>query len=279
MFASVAKWQSFLQGAAGSADDRNGAVTEAEENMTELDSSAVPEWLTVIAWLSLAVAFGCAIWITIDLARRPQQMRVMNLVWPIVALFGSALWLWLYLRHGRASLRSSRADSMHEHTSNARPGWVPIAVGTSHCGAGCALGDLVAEIAVLLLPALATAVGWQHLYEQRIFAGWIWALVAAYAFGIAFQYAAIAPMRRQSRWRSLIDALKADTASIAAWQLGMYGAMAVFQFAIFRPWLDGTLRADTAAFWLAMQLAMLAGFACSYPVNALLIKSGVKEAM
>jgi hypothetical protein len=86
-------------------------------------------------------------------------------------------------------------------------------------------------------------------------------------------------MRDQSRRRSLVDALKADTFSILAWQVGMYGAMAIVQFLVARPLWGGLLAPTTPAFWLAMQLAMLVGFACSYPVNALLIARGVKEAM
>lgn len=245
--------------------------------MTELTTSSIPAWLTIVAWLSLALAVACAAWITVDLTRRPQQMRVMNAVWPIVALFGSFLWVQLYRRYGRAQ-PGGEPERMHSD-SDRRPRWAPVAISTSHCGAGCALGDLLAETGVLLFPALATAVGWQRLYDQKIFAGWIWALIAAYVIGVGFQYAAIAPMRDQSRWRSLADAVKADTASILAWQIGMYGTMAVIQFAIIHPWLGGTLPASTAVFWLGMQIAMLVGFACSYPVNVVLIRAGVKEAM
>ncbi|MDE8697923.1 DUF4396 domain-containing protein, partial [Bacteroides cellulosilyticus] len=33
------------------------------------------------------------------------------------------------------------------------------------------------------------------------------------------------------------------------------------------------------AFWFMMQIAMLIGFACAYPMNALLIKLGLKKGM
>ena len=36
---------------------------------------------------------------------------------------------------------------------------------------------------------------------------------------------------------------------------------------------------DTWMFWFMMQLAMLVGFFCAYPMNALLIKLGVKKGM
>lgn len=36
---------------------------------------------------------------------------------------------------------------------------------------------------------------------------------------------------------------------------------------------------DTAIFWFMMQLAMVTGFLTACPVNWLLLKTGVKEAM
>lgn len=59
----------------------------------------------------------------------------------------------------------------------------------------------------------------------------------------------------------------------------MYGGMALIQFGWFRPAYGGLADATRPKFWLAMQIAMLAGFCTSYPVNWLLVRSGVKEAM
>jgi hypothetical protein len=241
--------------------------------MTEFSSDALPTWLTVLADVSLAAAVCCAAWTVFDLVRRPQRMAIMNAVWPITALFGSGLWLWLYRRHGRGPRRGSD-ESARDH-----PRGVSVAIGTTHCGAGCALGDLIAEFAVAALPALAVAVGWHRLCNLHLIAACIWDLVLAFALGVVFQYLAIAPMRDQPRRRSLLDALKADTLSILAWQVGMYGTIALLQFLVVRPLWGGLPAPTTPAFWFAMQFAMLAGFACSYPVNALLIARGVKEAM
>ena len=43
--------------------------------------------------------------------------------------------------------------------------------------------------------------------------------------------------------------------------------------------LGVTLRTDTPEFWFAMQIAMLCGFATAYPMNWLLIRTGIKEKM
>lgn len=47
--------------------------------------------LEMVAWTSLVVAFLCAAVIVIDEIRRPQQMAVMNIVWPVTALYLSIL--------------------------------------------------------------------------------------------------------------------------------------------------------------------------------------------
>ena len=103
------------------------------------------------------------------------------------------------------------------------------ALGDTHCGSGCTLGDIVAEWLVVLL-----SVG-----------------------------------------RGIAAALEADTASLVAWQAGMYGWMAVATFAIFHRELDKT----DPIFWFMMQIAMLAGLVAAWPVNAWLIAKGVKERM
>lgn len=66
---------------------------------------------------------------------------------------------------------------------------------------------------------------------------------------------------------------------LIAWQVGMYGFMALAQFLLF-PWLaGGQAPVDSVEFWFAMQVAMVAGFATSYPVNWWLVATGIKERM
>ena len=86
-------------------------------------------------------------------------------------------------------------------------------------------------------------------------------------------------MRDLSVKQGIIQALKADIASISAWQIGMYGMMAVIQFAWFKPSFGDTAPVNSPEFWFAMQLAMLVGFCTSYPVNWALIRAGIKEEM
>lgn len=85
----------------------------------------------------------------------------------------------------------------------------------------------------------------------------------------------IAAMRGLSFKNGLVAALKADTLSLTAWQIGMYGWMAIATFLIFRREIPKT----SPVFWFMMQLAMWLGFATSYPVNWWLLRRRIKEAM
>jgi hypothetical protein len=223
----------------------------------------MPDALETVAIASLAIAVLCALIIAIDILRGHRQpMWIMNVVWPITALYAGPLGLWAYFSIGRRSAH----QAMHE--APPKPAWQSVGLATTHCGSGCTLGDLVAE--GLLLPFLPLA-----LFGHRIFAAWAVDFVLAFLFGIAFQYFTIKPMKQLTPGQGLRAALKADSLSLSAWQVGMYGWMAISAFLIFGREID---RADPV-FWFMMQIAMLFGFATSYPVNAWLVSVGIKEKM
>jgi hypothetical protein len=253
------------------------AVLQAERRITQSvrlpERPEFPPWLNLVSEISLLCAALCALIIVQDVMRRPQKMWIMNLVWPLTALFGSVLWLAGYYLWGRADPKGAPTAK----TKSRFP--AKVAVGASHCGAGCTLGDIIAEWLVFAVPAIAVAFGWQTLFAEKTFAVWILDYIVAFVIGIGFQYFTIKPMRDLSVGQGLWQAVKADVASISAWQVGMYGLMAVLQFAVLKPLFGQIAPVNSPEFWFAMQLAMLAGFCTSYPVNWWLIRSGVKEAM
>ncbi len=247
-----------------------------------MDHADFPRWLDLVSGVSLALGLVCAAAIAVDETGRRQSMWIMNLVWPLTALFGSVLWLWLYLRHGRGPTPAEAAERRRRGESADGGGaslLVAVAKGASHCGAGCTLGDIVAEWLAFAFPGLAVALGWGSLFQHKMFAVWILDFALAFALGVAFQYFTIKPMRELSVSQGILQALKADVASITAWQVGMFGFMALAQFAWFKPAYGGIAEVTTPEFWFVMQLAMLCGFATAYPVNWLLVKTGVKERM
>ena len=185
-------------------------------------------------------------------------MWIMNWVWPITAPYAGPLGLWGYFTTGRLStyrvVQEAKARG-EEPPGRKKPFWQMVALGTTHCGAGCALGDILAECGLAVFPLT--------LFGQKIFAAWAVDYVLALGFGIFFQYFTIAPMRGLGFRDGIKAAFKADTLSLTAWQVGMYGWMAIAVFVIFRHELSKT----DPIFWFMMQIAMLAGFLTSYPVN------------
>jgi hypothetical protein len=269
-----------------------------------------PVWLTVIAWVYLSVCLCCAGIITCDIVfnHRRQPMGVMNFVFPITALYFGPLALAFYWRWGRAARTalphmsmspaavsqpaaaspgndmqmrqgdhdgldgaggSHGADEPAPPSAPARPWWVTIAIEVSHCGAGCTLGDVISEFAIfgLGLTIAGNTLGAEYTGDY----------ILALIFGIIFQYFAIAPMRGLGLKDGLIAAAKADFISLTAFEVGLFGWMALMMFVLF-PAPHG-LMPSSAAYWLLMQAGMIIGFGTSWPANVWLIKRGIKAPM
>ncbi len=228
-----------------------------------------PPWLTTVAEISLSVSALCAALVAVDVCLRPQKMAIMNVVWPITPLYLGLIGLWAYFAIGRAKPKGQAADGDKEMAMDKKnPPWQSVFTGVTHCGAGCTLGDVIAEFGVFFLGlTIAGATLWPAFIADFLF---------AYAFGIVFQYFSIAPMRGLGLKDGLLAAVKADTLSIAAYEAGMFVWMALVYFVFFNP---HHLTPNQPAYWLMMQIAMIIGFATSYPMNRWLIQRGLKEAM
>jgi hypothetical protein len=178
--------------------------------------------------------------------------------------------LWAYFKWGRLSTHQAFGQAKQHGEENPgmkKPFWAKCALAATHCGAGCTLGDVVAEWLMGAFPLT--------LFGRKIFGTWVVDYLLAFLFGIAFQYFTIKPMRNLPVKKALAAAVKADTLSLTAWQIGMYGWMALVTFAFFGHELERT----SPVFWFMMQIAMGFGFLTSYPVNWFLLKNKIKEAM
>ncbi len=226
-----------------------------------------PSWLTVLAWIALAGCAACAAWIIGDiyLAGYRQRMSIMEAVWPVNALYLGPLAVWAYRRWGRP--QSPRWWREHGDPPG-KPRWASTSIGVMHCGAGCTLGDIVAETVIFLLGV--TIAG------RAIWAEYVGDYALALALGILFQYYAIAPMRGLPLGKGLWQAVKADVLSLTAFEVGLFGWMALMVFVFFP---GPHLHPDSPVYWFLMQIGMAAGFLTAYPVNAWLIRRGIKEAM
>lgn len=227
----------------------------------------IPVWLTVLAWVSLVTAFTCSAVILFDMFIRGyrQKMAVMEWVWPTTVLYSGPVGLYFYYKYGRQS--SPKWKEVHKDEG----GYgliVSSAIGVGHCGAGCTLGDIIGANLVFVL-------GFE-IAGLALWSEYIVDYALAFTIGIVFQYFAIAPMRGLGLKDGILAALKADTLSLTAFEVGMFGWMALAQLVLFPV---SHLLPDTAAYWFLMQVAMIFGFLTAYPVNVWLIKRGIKEAM
>jgi hypothetical protein len=272
-----------------------------------------PVWLTAVAWLYLSVCFCCAGIIACDIAfnHRRQPMGVMNFVFPITALYLGPFALALYWRWGRAAPRTATAsmsmsravvaraavasagDGLQVHSGQhtdhdssgaagpdgagtpglpderARPWWVTMAIEVSHCGSGCTLGDVISEFAIFALGLTIAGVTLGAEYAGDY--------ILALVFGIIFQYFAIAPMRGLGLKDGLVAAAKADFISLSAFEIGLFGWMAIMAFVLFPA--PHQLMPSSAGYWLLMQIGMIIGYATSWPANVWLVNRGIKVPM
>ena len=246
-----------------------------------------PHWADVLGWIFLGLGLGSALTIVVDelvLGYR-QQMWIMNLVHPISALYWGPVWLWAYFARARRSspklmrreaesLAAAGADPQElkregTSTEDEKLGSWHVANAVSHCGAGCTLGDIAGEWVVFALGPLtiAGATVWPELALD---------FALAWTLGIVFQYFTIVPMRRDVRaLEGVWLAIRADTLSIAAFQVGLFAWMIVSAKLVWQPPLD----IDGPARWWMMQVGMILGFSTAYPVNRWLVKRHWKEKM
>lgn len=182
--------------------------------------------------------------------------------------------LWAYFRYGRKKAKdlqksmpeAERKKMMKEAKEHPKPSQIGVAA--SHCGAGCTLGDIIADFTIFGFGLT--------LFGSDLWANFVLDYILAWTIGIVFQYFTIAPMRGLSLFPGIWAAIKADTLSITAWQIGMYGFMLLTHFVFFP---QPHLKPNQATYWLMMQFAMIAGLFTAAPMNWILIKTGLKETM
>jgi hypothetical protein len=215
-----------------------------------------PAWLQSLSavYVPLSIASALLVLADIYVLGRRQAMGIMEAVWPLTMLYWGPVGLLFYAWFGRGM--GGEEDP---------PMWQATFKGATHCGAGCALGDFIGDW-------LAFAVGFT-LLGSELGGKYLAAFVLAYLFGILFQYFSVAPMRGLGLREGVIAAIKVDTLSLLAYEVGMFAWMG------FRAWLYPDLPPTTWSYWLLMQVAMVLGFLTTYPVNWWLISRGIKEKM
>lgn len=255
--------------------------------------------LTTLSWIFIALGVLTALAIAVDVSRRPQHMGVMNVTWPITGLYFPVIGWWLYAVMGRPDGMPRDGGHVHqehqehqEHQSHAahdqhhsehhhdghqgrdhhhhhapKPKWQSVFVGVTHCGGGCTLGD---SLAAPLVSTLGLTV-----FGSELLAHFTGEFIGAYVFGIAFQLLPMLQMGETNVGRAFVNAIKADTLSLVAFEIGMFGWITI-AFLLILPAMPSVA---SPVYWFMMQIAMVIGFATAYPANWWLINKGIKHGM
>jgi hypothetical protein len=230
-----------------------------------------PSWFELLAWVALGLGFASALVIVVDIVvlGNRQHMAIMDLAFPLTALYMGPIALWAYCARGRQMSRKRMHMHAGEMNEGARDSPWQVSLSATHCGAGCALGDIAGEWIVW-------ASGWMIASTAELGPEFILDLPLAWTFGILFQYFAIAPVRDQvGQLAPLGDAIKSDTLSVLSFEVGLFGWMALAHYVIWEP----PLPIDSSSHWFMMQIGMVMGFVTSWPVNRWLLRHGIKEPM
>lgn len=214
--------------------------------------SAVPGWLTPVAWTYIALALVSVAVIAADiyLSRRRHPNVASEAVWITSALYLGPLAVAAYLSRGRTEPTTGRVASGDPvRTEDAAvavlPGGgasavahliaVPIVAAIGWTIAGMAMWPMILVIAVLAVAMLA-------VYEHTRTTG--------------------SPTRRVSVGAAVVVAV----ITVVAFDVGMVGWMLLLHFNdLMPPVTEGT-------FWFLMQIGVIVGLATGYPAVKFLLK-------
>lgn len=217
--------------------------------------SAVPDWLTPVAWTYITLSLLSVALIAADiyLLRRRHPSVATELVWVTSALYLGPFAVAVYLRRGRANPTSATGT---EGTAGEANG---SAVAVLPGGGASAVAHLIAV-------PLVVAVGWTIAGLAMWPMILVIALLATVMLAIYERVASRAASTGRSRGISVGAALAAAFITVAAFDVGMVGWMLLLHVNdLMPPVTEGT-------FWFLMQTGVILGLLTGYPAVSWLVR-------
>lgn len=224
-----------------------------------------PTWLLALSWAALAAGFVSFAIVVADtyLRGHRQPVRVMEIVWPVTVLYIGPAAVRLYWNWGRAEVLARRRHG--DQVRRPRRGLVVTQV--SRCGAHCALGFVVAEVALFTLrvdPA-----------QETLWVDYVGDYLAAVTIAVLFRYVG-GPGRGVTKiWRALSGVVTVELVTITAFELALFAWLTLAHHVVFP---EPPLRPDSPVFWFAGQLGLIAGFVAAWPVASWQLDRGAGRA-
>jgi hypothetical protein len=233
-------------------------------NMDEM-GTVIPAWLTAVSWAYVGLALLCAAAILYDVYGRGYRQRtsVMELVWPITALYFGPLALLLYYKWGRP--RSEKWQKEHGALPEKS---LPAAAATGGTpgGAASAIGHV---IGVPLVVFSGLTIAGEALWVMIL----LIAVIATLLLFVFEYFFSTVPTRGLPSGKGLGVALLIALVTVLAFDVGMGGWMLVMHFLLFMPPLTDV------TFLFLMQVGLILGFLTGYPAVLWLLRRGTKAAV
>lgn len=217
-------------------------------------ASAVPDWLTPVAWTYVGLSLLSAAFIAFDifLRRHRHNSAATSLVWITSALYLGPFAVALYLRHGSAEAPSGGVGAADEGVGSSAVAVLP--------------GGGASAVAHLIAVPLVVAVGWtiagMAMWPMMI----VIAILAIIMLAIYERVASHARGTQHTGGLSVIAATVVAVITVAAFDIGMIGWMVVLYFNNAMPAVtEGT-------FWFLMQIGVVIGMLTAYPAVKWLLR-------
>ncbi|MFY1615079.1 DUF4396 domain-containing protein [Micromonospora sp. WMMD736] len=206
-----------------------------------------PTWLSTLAWVSLAVGVVSFVIVLVDtyVYGHRQPARVMEIVWLVTVLYVGPVAVRLYWNWGRP-------ESLAPPPQRDRPHRGTIVTQVSRCGAHCALGFVVAEVALYGFDLPRSALWIDYVGD------YLMAVTIAVLFRL-FE----GPRRSLAQvWRALATVVKVELVTITAFEVALFAWLTLAHHMVFP---EPHLRLDNPTFWFAGQIGLIAGFITAWP--------------
>ncbi|WP_327036297.1 DUF4396 domain-containing protein [Micromonospora ureilytica] len=222
-----------------------------------------PTWLLALSWASLAVGVvSCAVVLADTYLRGHRQpVRVMEIVWLVTVLYIGPAAVRLYWNWGRPEAFSRRRQQGQPR----RPRRGIVVTHVSRCGAHCALGFIVAEVALYAVrfdPA-----------EDPLWVDYAGDYLMAVTIAVLFRYFAGSGRSLAKIWRAVTTVGKIELLTITAFEVALFAWLTLAHRVVFP---DPHLRPDSPTFWFAGQIGLIAGFLAAWPTAAWQLGRGLR---
>jgi Domain of unknown function (DUF4396) len=215
-------------------------------------------WLLVLSWTMLVVGFVSAASVVVDdLVRGYRQpIRLMELVWPVTALYFGPAAIVAYGKWGRPQSRRWR-ERYGNPPKISQNGAVVIHL--SHCGCHCTIGAIIATATVF-------AVGFK-IAGDTLWPEFIGDYLAAVAVGITFRYGYESHAGVSRVWAAIRTFGRADLLPVSAFEFALFVVLAPVDQLVF----PEALRPNNPVFWFILQVGLVIGFFAAWPVSSWLM--------